>query len=95
MAQRSAAALQENSSEGGRIAIERFLSARNIRATVIPGPQKTYQIDYSVPSPAPRVSVLIPTTGGVPLLNSCLASILGATTYESRPSWRWLLGEER
>src|SRR5262249_35596280 len=40
-----------------------------------------YQAEYEVPSPAPHISILVPTTGASRLLEPCLESIGKLTTY--------------
>jgi GT2 family glycosyltransferase len=42
-----------------------------------------YQVDYEVPAPSPRVSVLIPTTANAALFEPCISSVLGRTTYDN------------
>lgn len=40
-----------------------------------------YRIRWRLPSPVPRVSLIIPTRDNLALLRSCIDSILGLTTY--------------
>src|SRR6266508_6580107 len=69
--------------DAGRRAIEEHLAKRGFRATVARAPLEQYQVDYELPSPRPRVSVLVPTTGNPSLLGPCLDSVLSRTTYEN------------
>ncbi|VWD25246.1 glycosyltransferase family 2 protein [Burkholderia lata] len=43
----------------------------------------TYRVQYPVSAPAPRVSVIVPTRDGGPLLKKCLHSLLHGTSYEN------------
>ena len=51
--------------DAGRRAIEEHLTQQNIHAIVEHAARtdRDYQVEYAVPTPHPRVSVLIPTTG--------------------------------
>jgi glycosyltransferase involved in cell wall biosynthesis len=40
-----------------------------------------YRIHYDLPEAPPRVSLIIPTRNGMPLIRKCVASILEKTTY--------------
>ncbi len=40
-----------------------------------------YKIQYTIPTPAPLVSLIIPTRNGLNLLKQCIESILNKTTY--------------
>lgn len=40
-----------------------------------------YRVQYDVPNPPPRVSLIIPTRNGVDLLRQCIESILEKTVY--------------
>ena len=67
----------------GRRAVEEHVRRRSIDATVLPAPglPSWNRIRYAVPSPAPKVSIVIPTRDKVFLLRNCIASILEKTTY--------------
>jgi glycosyltransferase involved in cell wall biosynthesis len=67
----------------GRRAIEDHLAQRGLRASVKRAPSEQYQVDYELPAPPPRVSILIPTTGNPSLLERCLDSLLSRTTYRN------------
>lgn len=43
----------------------------------------TYRVQYPLPIPAPRVTVIIPTRDGGPLLKKCIHSLLHGTSYEN------------
>lgn len=64
-------------------AIEEHLSRNGIRASVEQpfGASGPVRVRYSVPSPAPRVSIIIPTRDGLDLLRQCIESVLAKTTY--------------
>jgi len=68
--------------QAGRRAIEEHLEKRGLRATVGRAPLEQYQVEYELPVPPPRVSILVPTTGNPSLLGPCLDSVLSRTTYE-------------
>jgi GT2 family glycosyltransferase len=50
-------------------------------ATISSGPYGTLRVDWPLPVPAPRVTIIIPTRDKVALLRNCLISVLGATRY--------------
>ncbi|HIH2619403.1 TPA: glycosyltransferase [Burkholderia cenocepacia] len=41
----------------------------------------TYRVKYPIPTPAPKVSIIIPTRDGGPLLRKCIQSVLLETDY--------------
>lgn len=43
----------------------------------------TYRVRYPIPTPAPKVTVIIPTRDGGPLLKKCIHSIFDGTVYEN------------
>jgi Glycosyl transferase family 2 len=67
--------------QAGRRAIH--LEKRGLRATVGRAPLEQYQVEYEMPVPPPRVSILVPTTGNPSLLQPFLGSVLSRTTYEN------------
>ena len=75
--------VKPNAWHAGRRAIEEHLARRGLRATVGRASLEQYQVEYELPSPQPRVSVLIPTTGNPALLGPCLNSVLSRTTYDN------------
>jgi GT2 family glycosyltransferase len=69
--------------DAGRRAIEQYLAGLGVRAAVTCSSERFYQVEYEVASPAPRISILIPTTGAARLLEPCIKSIRELTTYEN------------
>lgn len=69
--------------DAGRRAIEEHLTHLDISAEVghAEFAPNFYQVQYPLPPPHPRVSILIPTTGEPRFLKPCLDSIFGRTTY--------------
>jgi GT2 family glycosyltransferase len=67
--------------DAGRRAIAGHLQRRGITGTAQRVCGCFYQVDYPLPSPPPRVSVLIPTTARLSLLQPCLVSLLRQTDY--------------
>jgi GT2 family glycosyltransferase len=67
----------------GRGAIEQYLASLGVRAAVTLSSGRFYRVEYEVVSPAPRISILIPTTGAARLLEPCIQSIKKLTTYEN------------
>jgi GT2 family glycosyltransferase len=65
----------------GRRVVEEHLVRANIDATVERACDHSYRVEYTLPSPLPRVSVLIATTGNERLLEPCMRSILKLTSY--------------
>ena len=64
-------------------AIVDHLAARGIAAEVLTAPEApiAHRVRYQLPSPAPSVTLIIPTRNGVELLRSCISSILARTDY--------------
>lgn len=56
-------------------------SGRDARVCELPGYSGYYRIAYNLPSPPPKVSLLIPTRDRVDLLRQCVDSILEKTDY--------------
>ena len=65
----------------GARAIREYLGRRGIAATVRPTAGQFYQVDYPCPSPAPKVTVIIPTALKLEFIQRCLTSVLRQTTY--------------
>jgi glycosyltransferase involved in cell wall biosynthesis len=86
MVEGSAAALGEAkpyAHTAARRAIADHLRRENIPGTVVPCPENPYwyRVIYDLPSPAPLVSVIIPTRDQVALLQRCLKSLRENTDY--------------
>jgi len=69
--------------QAGIQALHDFFDAQGRTDIVVePGNHPTtYRIRHPIPSPAPVVSLLIPTRDRLDLLERCVGSILGKTTY--------------
>ena len=70
--------------DAGKRALEGHIQRLNLPATVeeiagIP----FYRMRYSIPDPAPMVSLIIPTKDKIDLLKGCINSILKKTTYHN------------
>ena len=66
----------------GKRALQQHLARWGIAAQVAAGPlEGTYAVSYDLPSPAPLVSIVIPTRDQSALLKTCVESILAKTTY--------------
>ncbi len=68
--------------EAGRRAIAEHLASQKIAAEV----RRTscgYQVVYAIPTPRPRVSVLIATTARPELVEPCLQSLFERTSYDN------------
>jgi GT2 family glycosyltransferase len=63
-------------------AMEDALRRRCAAATVEPGLLPIFfRVAYSIPAPAPLVSLIVPTRDKVRLLRTCIESVLARTTY--------------
>ncbi len=58
--------------------LDRTHSKASVQKGVIPG---THHLVYPIPSPAPLVSILIPTRDNEPFLRKCIESLLEQTDY--------------
>tara|TARA_R110000822_G_scaffold30475_5_gene88835 strand:- start:1957 stop:3921 length:1965 start_codon:yes stop_codon:yes gene_type:complete len=69
--------------EAGRKAISEHFQRLQIQATVEPAPQipSMNRVRFSVPDPAPLVSIIIPTRDRLELLEMCVQSVLQHSTY--------------
>ena len=86
MTEGSAAAVSEAkpyAQEAARRAIADHLQRKDIAGTVVPCPENPYwyRVIYGLPSPAPLVSIIIPTRDQVALLQRCLTSLRENTDY--------------
>ena len=73
--------------EAGRRAIAEHLTALNIAAEVRRG-RAGYQVVYAIPSPRPRVSIIVATTARPDLVEPCLKSLFERTNHGN---WEVLL----
>ncbi len=69
------------SSEAARRALADRLQQEHVTAELLPAPDGSWRIKRALPSPAPRVSIIIPTRNGVDLLRRCVTSLLERTDY--------------
>lgn len=67
--------------EAGARAIREHLSRCGVAAAVRPVAGQFYQVEYPSPSPAPKVTVIIPTALRFELVQQCITGILRDTTY--------------
>jgi len=67
--------------EAGRKAIAEHLQRLGINAHVKPALQSYYKVEYDSPSPAPLVSVIVPTTLSSGTAAKCLDSVLTKSSY--------------
>lgn len=51
------------------------------KAEILPAADSYWRIQYSLPDPSPRVTLIIPTRNGLELLRRCVASLYSKTTY--------------
>ena len=69
--------------EAGRLALQRHFESRGIAGKVEALDEPfTYRMRYSLPSPRPLVSVVIPTCDQSQMLESCVESLFGCTYQE-------------
>ena len=61
--------------------VQRHLAPQG--ATAHPGPFGTVAVQWPLPSPAPLVSILIPTRDNAALLDACVSSLLATTRYSA------------
>ena len=76
-----AASVEGDGSEAGRRAVEEHLVGLGISASVGRGHTMGYQVRYTVASPPPRVTIVMPTTARPSLLKPCMESLL-RTKYQ-------------
>ncbi len=69
--------------EAGRLALQRHFESRGIAGKVEALDEPfTYRMHYSLPSPKPLVSVVIPTCDQSQMLEACVESLFGCTYQE-------------
>ncbi len=67
-----------------KTSVQNHLQRANVKALVDDSPYAfVLDIKYTLPEPAPLVSIIIPTKDGVDLLNTCIKSILEVSTYDN------------
>jgi len=71
-----------DSGDPGRLAVAEHLAAENIAAEVRRG-RAGYEIIYPVPSPHPRVSIVMATTAQPDIVEPCLTSLFEKTRYDN------------
>ncbi len=62
-------------------AVEEHLGRLGVHAAVAPGPDRTLHVRWPIPSPGPKISLVIPTRDRVDLLRTCVESVLARTTW--------------
>ena len=62
-------------------ALTDHLARLSVAAELVPVKGHHWRVRYALPSPAPKVSIIIPTKNAVDLLRLCVGSILAKTTY--------------
>ncbi|WP_444924273.1 glycosyltransferase family 2 protein [Microbulbifer sp. DLAB2-AF] len=68
----------------GLRSIRNYIQEEKLSAEVYYGAApNTYRIQWKIPSPPPKVSLLIPTRNGFNFLKSCIESILCKTSYKN------------
>ncbi len=69
--------------EAARRALQEHLQRRHIAGQVVACPEQAeaHRVIYKVPSPAPRVTIIIPTRDRAALLRQCVESIRTVTDY--------------
>ena len=70
--------------DAGMLALNEHLKRLGVDATVTPHKLFTsYQVTYTIPDEHPLVSILIPSKDHIDVLDTCLKSILGKTSYDN------------
>ncbi len=64
-------------------AIESHLTRLKVNATIESVDGFDWKINYTIPQPPPRVSIIIPTKDRIDLLKPCIDSILEKTNYQN------------
>ena len=64
----------------GERVLNEYFKRQGIRATAEPVPHG-YRVRYALPEIPPKVSLIIPTRNGFPLIRECVKSIFQKTTY--------------
>ena len=58
-----------------------YLNRNNISGRIVKSETKEQRISYHLPSPTPRISIIIPTKDHIHVLKKCVSSILNKTNY--------------
>lgn len=72
---------KDYAADAGMRAVQDHLDRIGAHAGVALLPHGHYRVHWSIPEPAPKVSLVIPTRDKVDLLRMCVESILSKTTY--------------
>ena len=73
---------ETHSVEKPRQVVADYLKENDIAASVVvSGAPGGYRVQYRVPDPAPLVSLIVPTTGKLDILRTCITGILDQTDY--------------
>ncbi len=67
--------------QAAKRALTDHLAATGVSAELLPVEGRHWRVQYALPAPAPRVSLIIPTHNGYELLRTCLDSLRGRTDY--------------
>jgi glycosyltransferase involved in cell wall biosynthesis len=67
--------------ERSQTTLQEALQRRGIQAIIDTAPGGYWRVRYAIPSPAPLVSLIIPTRDRLHLLRTCIESIIEKTTY--------------
>ncbi|WP_444888136.1 glycosyltransferase family 2 protein [Microbulbifer sp. JMSA008] len=85
----SGSTAQESNAKGyaataGLQAVSDYLKREKLSATAEPGTApNSYRVRWSIPEPAPLVSLLVPTRDGIDILRPCVEAILCKTNYSN------------
>ncbi|WP_444903964.1 glycosyltransferase [Microbulbifer sp. CnH-101-E] len=85
----SGSTAQESNAKGyaataGLQAVSDYLKREKLSATAEPGTApNSYRVRWSIPEPAPLVSLLVPTRDGIDILRPCVEAILSKTNYSN------------
>ncbi|WP_162617870.1 glycosyltransferase family 2 protein [Salinicola halophilus] len=78
----TAAAAKDYTCRAGLAAVREHLERADLAATVEEGRYpNTYRVRWPLPSPAPKVSLLVPTRDRIEVLKPCLQALLERTDY--------------
>lgn len=69
--------------EAARKALADHFQRRGETVELIPVPGDHWRVRRKIPSPAPKVSLIIPTRNGLKLISRCLDTLLDKTSYPS------------